>query len=427
MKKTFQNIILLCAVVLGYSCSFEDDGTGTGMAPTTPVNVPQYEIYSPSPVHDSIVRTTNVDFTWRAEGEPESYTVKFGSHFTSMTPIAINITDRFFNMPRLVLGNTYWWQVTAVYSDTLSESSPIWSFTIDDIYPDGFSMLKHEMSTATPHQVIMDFQVFNLNFDGIAGLTVDDFEYFEDGDPIHDRESDEVVLRQMPFQYSLKTTIMIDNSTSLDNTEFTTLRDAARDFVNLGLFPTQEVTVYSFSDQIIKILSASTNRIDIVNSIMNIPPGDSTTNLYGAVIEGVNPLYDELSPELVQTSLLIVFTDGKDTQARHTLNEAVTAATGKRVVTVSLTDIREIELTILRVLETDGFYYANLPALTLFHQQLGAYVTKMDRYVNSFYQVEYSTPVRGNFYHQFMIRKIKNTYDGIGSSLTGQFNSREFF
>ncbi|MBU1101450.1 MAG: VWA domain-containing protein [Bacteroidetes bacterium] len=426
MKKIFQYIISALVVFWLVSCSFDDGSGGTTVVvPTTPAS--EYEVHTPSPVHNSIVRSTNVDFSWVADGEPESYTIVLGSTFRSMTPIAINITDRFINMPRLVEGNTYWWQVTATYNDTLSESSEIWTFTVDDLYPDGFTMVKHGMSTLTPHQVIMDFQVSNLNSDGISGLTVDDFEYFEDGDPIHDRESNEVVLRQTPFPYWLKTTIMIDNSTSIDATEFADLKQAAINFINLGLLPTQQVTVYYFSNKIVKVLSASRNRVDIVNSIAAIAPGDSTTNLYGAVIEGATPLHDQISRDSVQTSMLIVFTDGKDTQARHTLNEAIAAATNKKVVMVSLPKLTEIDLIVLRDLETEGFYYTHQASLNLLYQQLGAYVTKMHRYVNSFYQVEYSTPVRGNFYHQFMLRKRKNLYDGIGSNLSGQYNSREFF
>ena len=281
--------LIAISLLITFLCSCSLDSSTNNDDINNPVDNLEKTIHSPVPGHNTIVHTTSVDLSWSAEGGPDSYLIKFGNSFMAMDTLAMNYTSNIFNVPHLTEKQNYYWQVFAMYDDGTIDTSSIWEFTIDNLYPAGYSLVKHNIDTIPPDTVQMNFQVFNLNYDGISGMQAGDFLYYEDGEPIHEKESDTLILRATPFPYEINTVIMIDNSTSVENpNELGDLKRGAKDLINLGLLTGQSVTLYSFSGNIIKMLKNSNNQGVILGTIASIAPGAASTDLYGAWLMSVS-------------------------------------------------------------------------------------------------------------------------------------------
>jgi hypothetical protein len=138
----------------------------------------------------------------------------------------------------------------------------------------------------------------------------------------------------------------------------------------------------------------------------------------------VNEWTDYFDNSTAREGVLIVFTDGRDTQGSHTLNEAMAAVNNKKVITVSYDYTIETDLNILKQLSTVDFFY------TTEMQFLKDYLTesreRLAAYANSFYRVEFQSPARGDVDHQLVMRIKDNPYDGTGAFIMTEYNSRNF-
>ena len=115
---------------------------------------------------------------------------------------------------------------------------------------------------------------------------------------------------------------------------------------------------------------------------------------------------------------LVVFTDGSDTQGRHTLQEALNALRPRnRVYTVGLGS--EIEPDVLRQLGTAGF--VSIDDAGELEQKFREIQEDIVATANSFYWLSYSSPKRGYSQHQLLVT-IKDS----PSRLEQSFSSRDF-
>lgn len=178
-------------------------------------------------------------------------------------------------------------------------------------------------------------------------------------------------------------------------------------FIN---FPKEPVLIQDFTSDKALLISAVN---DIKNDVFE------TTDLYGAVIEGADKMEDSFDrDEIIQTAM-IIFTDGDDTQAEHTLSEALNASNSKRVYTVGLgTDIKP---EVLEKIGNAGFF-----AIADVNELSDTFIEIQDelvKYANSFYQVRYKSPKRGNNLHDLLIQMVNNPNNSV---IRGTFNSKDF-
>jgi len=153
----------------------------------------------------------------------------------------------------------------------------------------------------------------------VKDLKADNFSFNEDGKPITDFQIESVLHTEQPLAFVL----LIDTSGSMKKSgtvnPILDAKNAAKEFI-AGLGPLDQVAVVSFSDQanVIQDLTADKNlaiaAIDSLNS-------EGETAMYDAMVKGV-----ELVKTRPERRVIILITDGKDTNSQFKLEDAINEA-----------------------------------------------------------------------------------------------------
>lgn len=408
--------------VLFSSCTFDSPSDPTEFS-TKPVN--------PSPSNNSTNQSISLKLSWDAYNA-----TRFDVYLDTQNPpehiAANNITARSFDVTFLTANTKYFWKVVAKNS-TGEVTSDIWSFTTGtSINPGetGQILIKYKMGTEKPNFVNMIFQVVGYDGIGIGGLNKTDFELTEDNQPVSVSESDYVINQKADVFDTLRVVLMLDNSTSLaPNIEQVraTASKFVHDLVNTtvdGKKLNVEVSIYTFSEQVIKLCDFLKDKDRLFGVVWdNYALGKASTNLYGAVITGASKWTDVMTTDKIRQGILIVFTDGSDTQGSRTLADALTSVYNKKVFTVGLGN--EIEPQILERLGTAGYFQMN--DINELESKFQNVQKEILDYINSFYVMKYSSPKRGNFDHLLRLRIKNNPNSGAASYIEGYYNSYGFY
>jgi hypothetical protein len=190
-----------------------------------------------------------------------------------------------------------------------------------------------------PSNIYLFFSVQDGNGKPVTGLTQNDFEIYEDDQPISQLESDQTIIPN-PSVYTMATVLMLDMSGSiLESDTLTPLKESAKAFLEkVAGDEGQEVAIYRFDgrEQIMKVIDFTKNKTDLKNaidiltkdSITGDPGYDISTNLNGAVQQGIAALDTRrgaIATGELFTGSLVTFTDGTD-QAGRVSNEAAVAS-----------------------------------------------------------------------------------------------------
>jgi hypothetical protein len=186
------------------------------------------------------------------------------------------------------------------------------------IAPSGCAGLKLQMfdhSVHRPSNVAVYFSVETRNGQPVANLTPQDFRIYEDKQPVSVLESKQTILNPevAAIHYTL---LLIDMSGSVvDSGDMPSLIQAAATFGD-RVGPYQKVAVYTFdgSPHLTPLVSFGGNVRAGVSALGNRRPRDPSTNLNGAVLEGVRVLGQQMehAPVPLRFGTLVVFTDGTD-------------------------------------------------------------------------------------------------------------------
>src|SRR3954447_6740283 len=186
------------------------------------------------------------------------------------------------------------------------------------IAPSGCAGLKLQMfdhSVHKPSNVAVYFTVETRGGDPVANLTPQDFRIYEDKQPVSILESKQTILNPevAAIHYTL---LLVDLSGSVvDSGEMPALIQAAATFGD-RVGPYQKVAVYTFdgSPHLTPVVGFGGNVRSGVTALANRRPRDPSTNLNGAVIEGVRVLSQQMehAPVPLRFGTLVVFTDGTD-------------------------------------------------------------------------------------------------------------------
>ncbi|MFA7227594.1 MAG: VWA domain-containing protein [Melioribacteraceae bacterium] len=380
------------------------------------------------PLNNSIDQSVIQTFKWESENVL-SYDLYLDKVNPPLKIVASGIPSKSYVYPfPLEYNSTYYWRVGANYPDGTKKVSPVQIFrTTANFNPasSGYALYLKSKSTELPNLVHFLFQVVDLNNNTVPSLQTGDFEFFEDGFPIQSESLIEI-KKQDQLPYKIRTVLMLDNSTSLTDTELGNVRNAVTSFIG-KIKPNQEVAIYQFSESV-EILSDFTNLKDsLYNSINRYRSGKSTTGLYSAAVKGASLWQDKYSVNDALQGTMIIFTDGNETSRPTTeaLSEALSAVSNKFVFTIGLRGKDPLDEETLMRLGTAGFYGIN------FADQLESQFTLIQKtiydYANSFYQLNYKSPRRGGGEYTLTIRVKGNTYNGNDSYILGSYSSSGFF
>src|SRR5215831_18055460 len=159
----------------------------------------------------------------------------------------------------------------------------------------GLKLQMVDASVRKPSNVAVYFTVDTHNNQPVANLKPEDFTIFEDKQPVSILESKQTILQPevAAIHYTL---LLIDMSGSVvDSGDMPALIQAASSFSD-RVGPYQKVAVYTFdgSPHITPIVGFGGNVKSGIHVLSTRRPKDPSTNLNGAVIEGVKALNHQM-------------------------------------------------------------------------------------------------------------------------------------
>lgn len=300
----------------------------------------------------------------------------------------------------------------------------------------GLTLSLANQEEKTPANVSVLFKVETENGNPLTDLEAGDFKIFEDGSLISEYESQQAILPK-PGKFKSNTLLLLDLSGSvLESDSLSVLRNAVRSFVN-EMMPAEEAENYeeiemgiwwfdgaSDIHQLVPFTTSSEELIAGIDTIDRDISSDSSTNLHGAIIQGINKIEDLTGKENSKVSVgsLVIFTDGEDQADRRSEEDALNAVNNSdkdiSIYTIGLGG--EIDESTLKAFGRDDFVFAdNIQELVPKFEDIANDIRED---VRSYYLLEYCSPKR-NGSHDL---KISVTSNGLSGSITTCFCAEGF-
>lgn len=289
-----------------------------------------------------------------------------------------------------------------------------------------------------PSNVSVFFRVEDGAGNGVAGLTASDFTIYENGSRISEFEATRKIQpNEQVFDYHIS--LLLDLSGSvLQGESLSALKEAAKGFIDEVIPSSIEVNAQAIKMDIwwfdgaanIKQLQGTATDVNILKAAIDgITPemsADNSTNLYGAVIQGIEVASTKLSQtrqlDEIASSALVIFTDGTDQANRNTRGQAAEAVKNAdrdlALYTIGLGG--EIDETILREIGKTSFVSAaNIGELLDRFQEIADLISGR---ANSYYLLEYCSPKRSGS-NQLTIEVNQGALKGSANTL---FDASDF-
>lgn len=284
-----------------------------------------------------------------------------------------------------------------------------------------YILKKHLIETELPCFVNIMFEVTDTDGKGVPNMVTSDFLVQEDNKDVSPTESAMTVKNKDGIAYTMKTVLMLDNSTSVGN-NLNDIKNAATNLVS-KIVSQQEIALYVFSEEAVMLQDFTNDVGALTTAINSISLGYATTNLYGSIETGVSRWEDFYSTLAIEQGFMIVITDGSDTQASSTLADAMEAVGDKKVYTVGLGS--EQDESALRQLGTAGYF--SLENYSQLSDKFNEIQNDIISYANSFYYLYYMSPKRGNNTHSLALKIKENGNSSQNATITDEFNSNGFY
>lgn len=161
----------------------------------------------------------------------------------------------------------------------------------------------------------------------VAGLAAEDFAVYEDGQLVSTFESKQTI-QNPDVAAVMYTLLLLDMSGSItESGQADLVVDAAQGFVD-RVGESQKVAVYAFDGEkdiqsVVRFTEAKGSVEGGLEGLRTYKPRDPSTNLHGAVVQGLQELRVALDKDKrpLKFGTLVVFTDGTDRAARVSRDE----------------------------------------------------------------------------------------------------------
>ncbi|MBO6534612.1 MAG: VWA domain-containing protein [Balneolaceae bacterium] len=296
-----------------------------------------------------------------------------------------------------------------------------------------------ETTTEQPAKVRLFFKVDLGEEHLFETLTQTDFEIYENNSLISSLES-QASIRNQSGAYLFSSVLLLDLSGSvLNSTDLPRVKDAAVNFIESVMptsfnpeFGSKEMAVFWFDGEaeIHALTPFTINRDAIIDSIRSIDTdisSDNSTNLNGAVVQGLSALESRLTqtsqdPNLSTAGAMLIFTDGTDQAGRVTSStaEATVRSLSSQYSVFTIGLGSEIDENTLRKFGRDGFELA-VNSFDL-NQAFLDIANQIKSAAGSFYVLEYCSPKRSGE-HTIQIRA---NFDDRSGRFSTNFNATGF-
>jgi len=282
-----------------------------------------------------------------------------------------------------------------------------------------------DASARRPSNLAIYFTVDNNDDQPVPSLTAQSFRIYEDGQPISVHESKQTILNP-EVAAAHHTLLLIDMSGSVTGSgDVSVIQEAARAFGE-RIQKYQKVGIYAFDgDTQIHPIAPFTTGGALANGagrLGSFKSRDPSTNLNGAVLEGLKVLRRQMSSSAAPLTFgtLVVFTDGTDRAHRVTREqlERELYETDLEVMVIGVG--AEIDEGSLRRIGKNG------TILTKDRSQITAYfhaaAARVEASSKHYYLLGYCSPSRAGK-HEL---RIETTHQGQSGSLTYEFDAAGF-
>jgi len=216
----------------------------------------------------------------------------------------------------------------------------------------------------TPSNIMLFFGVTDCNGNPLSGLSAADFEITENGEAVSPLESGQTIL-QRTLGYQLYSHVLLDTSDSVTQSgSLPALIEAVHQFINATVAVDQntQIAISLFDGQmnVVPLIDYSRDASalnDIVDTLTNYRAADPSTNLNGAIVQGLSSLDTVVSGSEAGLSLgsLLVFTDGQDQTNYVSTQTALSAINSSAHSVFTIGFGNDIDESSLRSLGKTGF------------------------------------------------------------------------
>lgn len=292
-------------------------------------------------------------------------------------------------------------------------------------------------STTQPAVVSVSFKARTRLGEPVASLTIENFVLEENGETISISEAIPNLSKE-PDEFIYSTLLLMDLSGSVLQNSFDNLVEAATSFVTSsfdrdgasnGSFQVK-LAYFDGRENIIPLTEYTSSSQELISALESLTQDvslDNSTNLHGAILQGISDLDAEVDTfnieGMVSAGSLVVFTDGNDQAARVSLDDAQTAvdeaSDSLSIFTIGLEG--ELNTNVLDQLGRDGTTFA-----TDLTELVAAFDTIAGRIIdeaNSIYIFRYCSPKRSGDENELTINVEKERQRG---SLTTTFSAVGF-
>ena len=294
-----------------------------------------------------------------------------------------------------------------------------------------------EFSTEQPAKVKLFFKAKYVNGIPIAGLEAENFTISENDVEISQSESLAQIQRDTG-EFLFSSVLLLDLSGSVLNEDtLPVLKASSISFIE-SVIPTSddpyagsyEMAIYWFDGEeyIHELIPFSTSRqglIQAINSINQNISNDNSTNLNGAVVQGIDLAQNRLEEisvdqDISTASSLVIFTDGTDQAGRVSDSETIDAVqtSGQELTIFTIGLGSEINETILSSFGKSGSEFVNSDSDLNQTFQIVANLVRDE--ANSFYILEYCSPKRSGTHTLSVKLDIDNAFGEFESEFSAQ-------
>ena len=295
----------------------------------------------------------------------------------------------------------------------------------------GLRLTSIRATSNKPSNVVVYFKVQNGK-EPVGGLTADAFKIYEDGDLVSQYESKQTILNP-EVAASHYTLLLVDMSGSItDSGAVDSLVDAASSFADrIEQEKQQRVALYAFGGEehlhpIVPFTTAGGAKAG-VKALAGYKPADPSTNLNGAIVEGLQELDKALkqAPNPLRFGTLVVFTDGSD-RARRVKWDDVKKALDETPYDVFAIGLgAEINDEQLAAIGKTG--YAKAADKTVVSKAFDDIAARVEAQTKAYYLLSYCSPARAGK-HELTIAALAKLPDGDTATgkLQDQFDATGF-
>lgn len=274
-----------------------------------------------------------------------------------------------------------------------------------------------------------------------TGLTTNDFIILEDGLTVSPSESFLTVdsVNQIPYTFHTIIGLDISKSLSLENIE--TMKQAIINYVAKPdpanaenyisrLLPGQEISIYTFDEDITEIIRGTSDVNKIINEVKKITQGKLSTDLYNMIKTGLAKWENTFRYDNVEFGTLLIVTDGTDTAARLTLDQALANKKDDQSIYILKVGSEIEENVLAQITASENIF--SLESLESLEEALVKVSKQATSFANGLYIIYYASPKRAGE-HKISINLKGNTTcastvlaEDCSHTITGVFDATNF-